>query len=63
MKKLDIITELDAVVIGLKLAITAPTEKDSQKVMKLLTELFPKLTKKQIEKAKTLALSQISEMN
>tara|TARA_R100001082_G_scaffold8635_1_gene5058 strand:+ start:2687 stop:2878 length:192 start_codon:yes stop_codon:yes gene_type:complete len=59
----EIKNDFDAVVTGLTLAITAPTEKDSQKVLDLISQSIEKLTKKQIEKAKKLALKQVCEMN
>tara|TARA_R110000824_G_scaffold400399_1_gene607856 strand:+ start:571 stop:768 length:198 start_codon:yes stop_codon:yes gene_type:complete len=53
----------DAVVAGLTLAITAPTKKDSQKVLDLILPSIIKLTKKQVEQAKKLALKQSLKTN
>ena len=61
MEKIEITNDFDAVVAGLVLAITAPTNEDAEKVLDLISGSLTKLTKKQIEKAKKLSLLKASQ--
>jgi len=48
-----------ATVIGLTLAITAPTDAHAEKVMTILNDIIHHLTDRELEQAKTEALEQV----
>ena len=54
-------TDYEALVLGLTLAITAPTEEKAQECVRMAEEIAQRLTPEEVEAAKAEAQQNISE--